>query len=250
MIAPSHAHAKVLEVLARAGVCHARGVMVGTLAFQCQANMLGINRTGRRRILGTQDIDLAESPRVNVAADQGAQSLHEAILDSGPGFFEVPALDASKPSTAYRVRGQSLRIDILTPASPRNRDQNPIPVPGTPMRNHYGIWSLCWPMHNRPSCWPAPAFTSTYRPGRYALHKLFVQRQRPATENSKAQRDREQAAFLIEALREQRPGDLYLAADAAAAQGKRFRSAVVTGLKDLEKTELVSHISNSTKEHG
>ncbi len=252
MIAPSHAHAKVLAVLARAGIFHAGGVMVGTLAFQCYANMLGIDMTTRRRILGTQDIDIAESPRVNVAAGQDAQPLREAILASGLGFFEVPALDARQPSTAYQVRGQSLRVDILTPASPRNRDQDPVPMPAwnthaKPLRH---LDYLMADAQQAVVLAGAGIYVNVPAPARYALHKLFVQQQRPATENSKAQRDREQAAFLIGTLREQRPGDLYLAADAVAAQGKRFRSAVLAGLNDLQEPQLVQYIEKSPETNG
>ena len=245
MITPTHAHAKVLEIIARAGVFHAGGVMVGTLAFQCYANILGIDMTGRRPILGTQDIDITDSRHVRVAAGAGVKPLRDAILDSGLGFFEVPALDVRQPSTAYQVRGQTLRVDILTPASPGHQDEDPVPMPA-------------WNTHAKPlphlnfllaDAQPAVVlagagiYVNVPAPARYALHKLYVYQQRRATENAKARRDQQQAAFLLDALWEQRPGDLYLAADAVPEEGKRFRSAVEKALNALGETRLKDYLA-------
>lgn len=247
MITPSHAHAKVLEVIARAGVFHAGGVMVGTMAFQCYANMMGVDMSGRRRILGTQDIDIAESPRVPIAAMPDTVPLRDAILNAGLGFFEVPALDVRKPSTAYQVRGQSLRVDILTPSKSGKQATKPVLMPGwnthaTPLP-HLGY--LLEDVQQAVVLVGAGIYVNVPSPARYALHKLYVSQQRRATENNKARRDLEQAAFLLETLREQRPGDLYLAADAIPAEGKRFASAVDRGLADLEAHELRKHLASA-----
>lgn len=244
MIAPSHAHAKVLEVIARAGVFHAGGVMVGTLAFQCYANMLGVDMNGRRRIIGTQDIDIAESPRLPIAALPDTVPLRDAILNAGLGFFEVPALDVRKPSTAYQVRGQSLRVDILTPSTSGRQATDPVPMPGwnthaTPLP-HLGY--LLEDVQQAVVLVGGGVYVNVPSPARYALHKLYVSQQRRATENSKARRDLEQAAFLLEVLQEQRPGDLYLAADAVAGEGKRFTTAVNQGLKKLGRHGLREYL--------
>lgn len=246
MIAPSHAHGKVLEIIARSGVFHAGGVMVGTLAFQCYANMLGIDMAGQKRILGTQDIDIADSPRVQVAAGPDVQPLNEAILHSGLGFFEVPALDARQPSTAYQVRGQSLRVDILAPARPGGESAAPVPMPA-------------WNTHAKPlphlgylleDAQPAVILTgagiyvNVPAPARYALHKLYVKSRRRAGENNKVRRDREQARFLIDTLREQRLGDLYLALEAIPGEGKRFLRAIGKGLEELDEAKLGDYLSS------
>ena len=55
-------------------------------------------------------------------------------------------------------------------------------------------------------------------PARFALHKLILAGRRPVAEQSKAGKDRQQAAEMIAALHEDRRGDLALA---AKALGKR-----------------------------
>jgi hypothetical protein len=51
--------------------------------------------------------------------------------------------------------------------------------------------------------------------GRYALHKLAVAEQRGGPTSIKAQKDRRQAAALVEVLAEAQPGTLAAAARAA-----------------------------------
>lgn len=63
------------------------------------------------------------------------------------------------------------------------------------------------------------------RPERYAIHKLIVSdRRRRSADRAKAAKDREQAAFLIEALAEDRPEDLAQAYTTAQEVGPRWRA--------------------------
>jgi len=42
--------------------------------------------------------------------------LGQIILDSGMGFFEVPALNRKQPSTSFKIRGRDFIVDVLQPA--------------------------------------------------------------------------------------------------------------------------------------
>lgn len=70
-------------------------------------------------------------------------------------------------------------------------------------------------------------------PARYALHKLVVAQRRPATQQTKALKDIDQAVQLVEVLLEFRPGDLTLAWEAALLQPQKFQTEIGRGLKRL-----------------
>jgi hypothetical protein len=69
------------------------------------------------------------------------------------------------------------------------------------------------------------------RPERFAIHKLIVADRRKDDPSSlKAVKDRAQAAYLIEALAEDRPDDLAEAYDDAAARGARWSQRLAATL--------------------
>jgi hypothetical protein len=73
------------------------------------------------------------------------------------------------------------------------------------------------------------------QPARFALHKLLVARSRPAVFQTKGDKDLRQAAFLIEVLGEDRPGDLGLALEALRARGRDWNKTFDEGLALLAK---------------
>ncbi|PWK58316.1 nucleotidyltransferase-like protein [Silicimonas algicola] len=75
------------------------------------------------------------------------------------------------------------------------------------------------------------------RPERYAIHKLIIaDRRRDGAGSLKASKDREQAAFLVEAMAEDRPDDLSLAYDTAMEAGPRWREHIANSLKRMPDT--------------
>ncbi len=64
-------------------------------------------------------------------------------------------------------------------------------------------------------------------------------RRRDGSGSLKAAKDREQAAFLVEALAEDRPDDLRLAWETAVATGPRWREHLANSLKRMPETERV-----------
>jgi hypothetical protein len=114
MTATSRDEGKVLSLLERSGVFLAGGVLIGTLAFKAYANMLGVKWHSE---LATQDIDIAADNRYTLALPRPKKPIRlgQLLFDSGMGFFEVPALDRKRPSTAFKIRGRELTVDVLTP---------------------------------------------------------------------------------------------------------------------------------------
>ena len=198
----------VLALLADLGVFRAGGVLVGTHGFGCYGSVLGVRfETSSMR---TEDIDIAHDPGISLALgkDAGA-SVEQAVLDAGLGFLPVPGLDPRQPSTSFKVRGRALRLDFLAPASRSDR-LDPVRIP------NLGISAQPLPFLDYLIAEPTPAvilgrrpvLVRVPRPGRFALHKLWTARERPAAQQVRARKDRRQAWALIEVLLEDRPDDL------------------------------------------
>lgn len=71
------------------------------------------------------------------------------------------------------------------------------------------------------------------RSERFAIHKLIVADRRHGKLALKAEKDRLQAAFLIEALTEDRPDDLAEAYEDARAEGTKWRERLDRTLKRM-----------------
>jgi hypothetical protein len=75
------------------------------------------------------------------------------------------------------------------------------------------------------------------RPERYAVHKLIIaDRRRDGAGSLKSAKDREQAAFLIEAMAEDRPDDLARAYATAMEVGPRWREHIGNSLMRMPDT--------------
>jgi hypothetical protein len=70
-------------------------------------------------------------------------------------------------------------------------------------------------------------------PARFALHKLVVSQRRPAAQQTKANKDIQQSSELFALLLEDRPGDVWLALDAAQAMPEIFRLQLKAGIENL-----------------
>lgn len=209
--------AKVLQLLADSGVFRLGGVLVGTHALGAYANMLGVRFEGR--FLRTQDVDIAQEPSVGIAlaAGDGIVDLEQRFEESDLEFQTVPTLDPRRPASSYRVRGRELRVDFLTPLYGRE-STGPIHLPvlrvaAQPLR--FLDYLIADPqqavvVNGRGTLVNVP------QPARFALHKLWTSEKRPATEQTRSQKDRQQAAGLIEVLLDLRPGDLIRAWEALA----------------------------------
>lgn len=107
--------ARVIRGLADAGVFEAGGIMVGTHAFVALGNLLGRKWTSGS--LRTQDFDIATSVDrdIDIAVSDLQADLPSTLESLAMGFLPVPALHPKHPSTSFKVRGQSLRVDLLCP---------------------------------------------------------------------------------------------------------------------------------------
>lgn len=195
--------ARVLKAFADAGVFDAGAVLVGTHAFGVIGNMLGVRWAGALR---TEDVDVAA---VSLVARGGDADAEKALERLDMGFLPVPRLDPRHPSTSFKVRGESLRVDFLTPG----KEGPPVRLPGL-STSAQPLPYLEYLIENpeKGAVLDSGGFLILVpSPARFALHKILISSLRPASESTKSAKDLSQAAQILEHLKQTRPGDIALA---------------------------------------
>ena len=234
------ASAKVISGLGNAGVFRLGAVLVGTHAFIALGNVLGVRwQSG----LQTQDIDILVNPVLEVAVGNLETDLAGTLESLNMGFLPVPGLDSRRPETSFKVRGKTLRVDLLTPARGR-RDGSPVRIPrlkATAQPLEFLDYLLEVPVAI-PIIDGGATMVNVPDPARFALHKLITSVDRSIAFQSKAGKDRQQAAELIEILTEDRPGDLKLAMDSLNRRPARWRDKIRAGLERLPDSPAKSSL--------
>jgi hypothetical protein len=217
--------------LARVGIFRLRSVLVGTVAYQCYAAMLGIRLPGT--LLQTSDVDIAQFTNVSVALGDQTPPMLEVLKAVDKTFREIPHTSGRRWVTSYTAKG-GLRVDFVTPnEGPDTDDPQSLPALQTdaqPLR------FLDFLIHE-----PAQAvilhgpgiYVQVPAPERYAVHKLILARRRPPGV-AKQDKDLQQAAALIEALVQRRPEELKLAWEEAHERGPKWRKLLLDGMSRLD----------------
>jgi len=227
-----HRTYKVLKAVETAGYFDAGGVLIGSFAFIAIGNLLGA--TWPSYTTATQDVDFAVSDRAMLILPE-RQPIKEVLLNAEQGLLEVPMFDPKSPATSFKIRGGEFRVDLITPreGKPQGEAKYVLAVNG----------------HARPLVFIDYLMEETVKalllhkdgvlvnvtsPARYALHKLVVAGRRNTGQAPKARKDIQQAAALLACLLDQRPGDIWLALDAAKAYpGEAFLRDLKAGLRSL-----------------
>lgn len=215
----------VLAALAKAGVFRLRGVLVGTIAYQTYAAMLGTRFPTTSAQTG--DIDIAQFRDVSVAVGDSTAPMLDILKQIDPTFRAVPHLD-SRRSTSYTAKG-GLRVDFLTPDKGQRKTRTQtLPALQTDAQLHF----LDFLIHD-----PEPAvvlrgsgiYVHVPAPARYAIHKLILSQRRPEG-LAKRDKDLRQAETLLEVLGKKRPSDLISAWQMAHRIGPAWRKSLEQGL--------------------
>jgi hypothetical protein len=232
------ASARVLGALADAGVFKLGAVLVGTHAFVALANVLGVRWVGGAS--RTEDVDLAVERTLEIAVPELRADV-PAVLDGlEMGFLPVPGFAPNRPSTSFKVRGRGLRLDLVTPAT--KEGGRPVPIP----RLHAAAAPVRFLDYLIEGAQPAAVvdgggvLVTVPQPARFAVHKLLVAQDRPAAFQAKARKDVAQAARVVEALEELRPGDVAAALADARRRGKGWRAALTRGIALLQKVDAAA----------
>lgn len=214
-----------LAALFNAGALRSGAILVGTHAFGVLTNLLGVRQPPGYL---TEDLDIARAGPIEVAAlPQGG--FLELLRTSGLPFVEVPELDVRKPATSFKVRGRTLKVDLLVPAKDERYATVRVPELGA---HATGLPHLAYLLVD-----PVRAITlgrdrvipvQVPQPARYCVHKLVVAGLRTATSTAKKEKDIWQAAFLAAALHESREGDIERAVAALRGRARARARAPAT----------------------
>lgn len=215
--------ARVISALAAGGLFRLGGVLVGTHAYIALGNLLGFRWVHSAH---TQDLDFAAFRTLEVGVPQGRANLWGALEALQMGFLPVPGLDPTSPHTSYSVRGQKLRVDLLTTASRRGPftpiriprfQASALPMPFMDFLLEGNVHALA--LSGGVSLVKVPA------PARYGFHKLLIADERSIAEQTKVAKDIAQASELLGLLLRLRPGDVELAYAALKKRGLGKRVA-------------------------
>lgn len=220
----------VIEALATAGVFRLRGVIVGTVAFQTYAGLLGIKLPNAS--VRTGDLDVAQDYGVSVNLDDALEtSLLDVLQTVDPAFQPVPSLAGPNIAATY-ARPGGYRVDVLTTNRGADRDA-PVKLPSL-KSDAVALRYLDYLLKGTVEAAilsRSGALVNVPAPERYAVHKLIVSTMRRTTGESaiKADKDLVQASLLIDVLiAKRRADDLTEALKEAAARGDNWRSSLTS----------------------
>lgn len=220
----------VLAALSSAGVFRLRTVLIGTIAYQVYAPLLGVRLPAQH--LRTGDIDLAQFRDVSILVDDETPPIIEVLRKVDPTFRPVPHATDSSKMAVYQSAKQ-YRVEFLTPNRGPDADApRRLPALGTdaqPMRFLDFLIRDYLPavaLHDDGVLVNVPA------PERFALQKLIVARRR-RERAAKIDKDVRQAASLLNVLAAKRQPDLRSAAHEIKGRGPKWRQLLAEGLSML-----------------
>ncbi|WP_149142469.1 GSU2403 family nucleotidyltransferase fold protein [Gemmobacter caeruleus] len=224
----------ILKAMADLGVFRLGGTIVGTHAFRLYEGELGL-RYSFDDTAQTGDLDIAQFERLSLALgdqveDQLAQTFQE--LDFAP----VPSLHRDAVWRWQQTRSDTL-VEFLTPSFRPDEDIRPLPALGISAQSlHFLNYLIANPI---PAAllYRSGILIQIPRPEAFAIHKLIVaDRRRGGPDALKSEKDRRQAAFLIEALAEDRPDELAEAYADALSRGPKWRDHLGRSLARMPAT--------------
>lgn len=223
----------ILSAMADAGTFRLGGTIVGANAFRLYEGELGI-RLPLGGMANTGDIDIAQFEKLSIALkDQVDPGLAETF--SALKFTPRPGLDPGR-TWRWAQGGSGQLVEFLTPAFGEETIRD-LPALGVSAQAlNYLNFLIAEPIHAA-AIYRSGVLVQVPRPERYAVHKLIIaDRRRDGAGSLKASKDREQAAFLIEAMAEDRPDDLSRAYATAMGVGPRWREHIANSLKRMPDT--------------
>ena len=224
----------LMSALAKAGLFRLGGTLVGTIAFRLYEGELGL-RYSFDETAQTNDIDIASFERLSLALDDVVSEPVRKVLGEF-AFDPVPTLERDAVWRWRQTRSDTL-VEFLTPSFEEEEGLRKLPALGVHAQSLHHLNYLIAEPIKAAVPYRSGVLVQIPRPERFAIHKLIVaDRRRDGPDGIKAFKDRKQAAFMIEALAEDRPEDLREAYEDAQARGPRWRERLEATLKRMPET--------------
>jgi hypothetical protein len=219
---------KVVEAMWKASFFRLRGVLVGTVAYQAYAGLLGAKLTSAA--LQTQDVDFAQFWGISKNVGDSMPPILDVLRGVDPTFREIPNLADPLVATGYR-NASRYKVEFLTPNRGSAKFQGrPARMPALGGAGAQPLRHLDFLVHEPERSvllYGGGVPVTVPRAERYAVHKLIVAAERE--NQAKARKDIMQAEQLIGILSEQRPLELAEAWEIASAAGPRWRTKLARG---------------------
>ena len=220
---------EVVAALAQAGVFRLRGVLIGTVAYQVYAPMLGVRLP--HTILQTGDVDIAQFQNVSVAVEEQIPPVLDLLRSVDKTFRPVPHIH-KRSATSYVAKG-GIRVDFLTPnKGPDTNVPKKLPALQTDAEPLRFLDFLIADPEPAVLLHEAGVYVLVPSPQRYAIHKLIVSRRRREGA-AKREKDIEQSTALLAVLNEKRPYELKLAWEEAFHRGKTWQHLLAESLAQI-----------------
>jgi hypothetical protein len=231
---PTNTTGRVVEELAKAGFFRLRGVLVGTVAYQCYSAALGrrLDAAGMQ----TSDADFAQFRDISIAVGDSLPPILDVLQKIDPTFKEIPSQADGRVSTQFVSREQ-FKVEFLTPnRGPDDGADKPVKMPALGGAAAYPLRFLDFLIRHPiravllhgagvPVLVPSPE--------RYAVHKLIVATRRREDRDvmAKSAKDRLQARAIFEAMIANRQhADMATAFMEAWDRGDAWRDAITKSL--------------------
>jgi hypothetical protein len=221
---------QVVEELAKAGFFRLRGVLVGTVAYQCYSAVLG--RRLNAAAMQTSDADFAQFREISATVGDSLPPILNLLRQVDPTFREIPSQADGRVSTQF-VSRDNFKVEFLTPnRGSDDQEGKPVQMPALggaaafPLRFldfliYQPIRAVMLHGAGVPVVIPSPE--------RYAVHKLIVATRRAQDRDvtAKSAKDRLQARSIFEAMIGNRQNaDLASAFMEAWDRGDHWRAAI------------------------
>lgn len=240
---PERITGEVIDALAKAGFFRLRGVLVGTVAFQCYAALLGVRIFSGT--MQTGDIDLAQFHSIASAVDDSMPSILDLLRGIDPTFRAVPHQADGRQTTQYVTRS-GYKVEFLTPnSSSDDYSDKPAPMPALGTTAAQPLRFLDFLIHDpvRAIVLHGPGIPVLVpTPERFAVHKLILASRRRTDGDgaAKARKDLAQAQKLIHTMVAQHTvdnlADVFME---AWDRGPHWRDALRGGIDRLGPADQV-----------
>ena len=223
--APTIVQGRILEVVANAGLFERGLTLVGTVAYQTYAGVVGAHLGAAAYVTNDIDLSVAEFVAADDEEDIGAIlkradprfAPHWHASDTLPRIFKTPNFQVDIITRYGRGRKSPVLVEDLGCAAAALVFQEYLVEDTIEVAALYGAGVLV----------RVPA------PTNYAIHKLLIAPERSSTELAKRQKDLRQARELMDVLIENDDASFQDSLDAARGRGKSWKTAINASLKEI-----------------
>jgi hypothetical protein len=224
--APTLVQGRILEVLANAGLFKRGMTLVGTVAYQTYACVIGAYLASAAYVTNDIDLSVAEF----VAADK-EEDIGSILKRADPSF--EPHWHAEDVSLPRVFKAGNFKVEVLTKYGRGRR--SPVLI------ESLGCAAEALSFQEYPAedtmevvaLYGSGVLVRVPTPVRYAVHKLIVAQHRKRTELAKKQKDLRQARELIDVFLESNEAALQETLDEARDRGKGWKTAINASLREI-----------------